>query len=1018
MPLSVMDYHKSLEHLHVGCEAPHAYLIPYHDKLTAKRGRRAESFMFRSLIGAWNFRYFKSVRELEDFTAESFTTEGMDTLTVPMNWQVALGRGYDVPNYVNVSYPIPVDPPHVPMENPCGLYVRNFQLTAEECQKDIRLVFEGVDSCFYVWVNDTFVAYSQVSHMTTEVALSPYVHAGENTLKVLVFKWCDGTYLEDQDMFRFSGIFREVYLLFRETAHIEDLFIHDNTASDLLSATPTVDVKVTAPVSVSWRFTSPTGELLGEGVLAIESEDTIRLPYIDTPMLWSDEAPHLYELELVCGAEHFCQMVGFRRVEIKGKVLYMNGQKWKVKGVNRHDSHPLLGHATPYDHMMQDLLMMKAHNINTVRTSHYPNDPRLLDMCDRLGLFVVDETDLETHGFGAAGNWSHTTNSPDWTEAYLDRSMRMLERDKNHPCIFMWSVGNESGVGLNHQKQCEYFKAKDPARLVHAEDESRNAMWRIIDKAEDATQFPYLDLESYMYPSVDRLKLLVQDERWTRPIYLCEYCHAMGNGPGDLEAYWRLFYANDQLCGGCVWEWTDHSVSIGDSRFTNHQYTYGGDFGDHPHDGNFCVDGLVYPDRRPHTGLLELKQALTPVYAYATKEEGTIVLRNLRYFTPLSDIGLVWTVEADGKVVRRGKVDALNILPQREITLHLFADDQSVGIRTLRLSFVTNCDNPWAQAGHEVYHSQIVLEEREAPVVAPRTSPLAVEQDAYTITVSCGDISYTFDKTTACLVSAKLGCGEWLEKPVVPTIWRAPTDNDRNIKSKWYQEGYNRMMLFSFGLTLGDITDDCITLCATQRLGAKSQYSLMELKMVYRITSDGVLHVDCHSDVRENATFLPRFGFVFTMPEGTEHLRYLGYGPMENYSDKHLAATFADFSTTVSAEYEPYVRPQEHGAHAGCRFAMVSHVNGQGLLFYGNTFSFNASHFTPEQLTQTPHHYELIPQKETTVIIDYKQSGIGSNSCGPGLVPEHQFSEKQFDFSFSFKPVVVADVDPYNQLRG
>ncbi len=1017
MPFSIPDYHKSLEHLHVGCEAPAAYLIPYHSMAAARKNRRGESHFFRSLVGSWHFRFCHSVKELPNFLSPDFDESGMEQITVPMNWQMETDRGYDIPQYTNVNYPFPVNPPHVPLDNPCGLYMRDMYLSEEELQKDLRLVFEGVDSCFYLWVNDQFAAYSQVSHMTSEVKVSPYLHEGKNTLKVLVFKWCDGSYLEDQDMWRFSGIFREVYLLSRESAHITDLFIHDNTAKDLTSADPVFEVSVSAPLTLKWELYAPDGNLLGSGEEEVADQSEVILPHIDAPLLWSAETPHLYRLELVAGKEHFRQSIGFRRIDIEGKVLYINGQKWKAKGVNRHDSHPQLGHATPYDHMLKDLLLMKQYNINTIRTSHYPNDPRLPELCDELGFFVVDETDLETHGFLHAGNWGRTTNDPIWEHAYLDRSERMLERDKNHPSIFMWSVGNESDEGINHKKQIEFFKRRDPSRLVHAEDESARARDRMLKGVEGAKNCDYLDVESYMYASIPYLTERLDDPRFTRPIFLCEYCHAMGNGPGDLEAYWRLIYENDQLMGGCVWEWTDHSVAIGPDRFAHPHFTYGGDFGEYPHDGNFCVDGLVYPDRRPHAGLKELKQVYTPVYAKAGEKEGQIILKSLRYFKDLSDLSLVWWVEADGKEVKRGRIEILALAPQRDMTLTLFEEDDSVGIRTLNLSFVTRETTPWAMAGHEVYHSQMILEERAVEAEPAFRPLLRVDQNEATVTVSCGDVTYVFDRTSGQISGISLGGGNQITTPVLPTVWRAPTDNDRNVKSKWYRENFHKMQLFSHGLTVADLSKDGVTLTVEQSLGAPARFPLVSMQVTYRITSDGVLHIDTHANVRQTDSWLPRFGYLFKMPEGTENLRYFGYGPEAAYSDMHQAAHLGDFTTTVSAQYEPYVRPQEHGSHMGCRFAAISHLSGQGLLVWGESFSLNASRYSPEQLTAAGHHYELMPEAETTVIIDYKQAGIGSNSCGPGLAEEHQFKEEAFDFSFCLKPVVVADVDPFAQMR-
>ncbi|MBQ4042737.1 MAG: glycoside hydrolase family 2, partial [Clostridia bacterium] len=537
MSLKMPYYHEDPHTLHVNCEEPRAYFVPYESEAAATTDNRASSRYFKSLSGAWDFRWYPCLSDVCDFTDASFTTEGMDKLTVPMNWQAELGRGYDVPNYTNVNYPYPVDPPYVPDANPCGLYVRDFTLPAYAEGKKIYLNFEGVDSCFYLWVNDSFAAYSQVSHMTSEIDITALVKTGKNTLKVLVLKWCDGSYLEDQDMWRFSGIFREVYLLYRDPAHIRDVFVRPSLSDDFRTGGFKIELDKTGEVPVSLKLLDPAGKVVAEG--PAENSTVIGLSEVS---LWSDELPNLYTLYLYAGNEVIRIDCGLRRIEVKNKVVYINGQKVKARGVNRHDSHPLLGHATPFEHMVRDLHIMKAHNVNMVRTSHYPNDPRFTALCDKLGLYVCDEADIETHGFAPAGNWDQLTDSEEWTEAYVDRARRMLERDKNHPCIIIWSVGNESGVGRNHRAMSDYFRTRDGSRLVHSEDATRRLMWNFTSQDEAKRKdvvCDYIDIDSRMYPTVDDcINHYIKNKNAKYPIFLCEYSHAMGNGPGDLKAYW------------------------------------------------------------------------------------------------------------------------------------------------------------------------------------------------------------------------------------------------------------------------------------------------------------------------------------------------------------------------------------------------------------------------------------------------------------------------------------------------
>ncbi|MBR7184279.1 MAG: DUF4981 domain-containing protein [Clostridia bacterium] len=1020
-------FHRSLDRLHVGCEKPHAYFIPFQSDAVAdraeERNNRNLSDRFRSLCGEWNFRWFASLNDVPDFTAPGFSMAGADKLAVPMNWQMALGRGYDVPNYTNVNYPYPVDPPHLPDDNPCGLYARTFFI--EQAALDAytpMLNFEGVDSCFYLFVNDRFVGYSQVSHMTSEFDLTPYLVAGENSLKVLVLKWCDGSYLEDQDMFRYSGIFREVYLLLRDKTRIVDIFARPKLSDDFTRGELTVELETNGALPVTYRLSRPCGCLIADGTAAIDGSGKIEIP-VNNPALWSDETPTLYVLRLQAGSECIRIPVGFRRVEIKGKVVYINGKKVKAKGVNRHDSHPILGHATPMDHMLEDLYIMKRHNVNMVRTSHYPNDPRFVGLCDKLGFYVCDETDLETHGMQRAGNWDEMTDSDDWTPAYLDRVERMFERDKNHASIIMWSLGNESGVGRNQIKMAAYLRSRDDSRMIHCEDISRrkavNAHKGLpFDAALDAV----IDIESRMYLDAPAcVSDYVKNRANTRPLFLCEYSHAMGNGPGDLGEYWETIYAHDSFFGGCVWEFIDHSVAIGENIYRKPGYTYGGDFGDFPNDSNFCVDGLVYPDRRPHTGLLELKQAIKPFavtdYDPAAK---SVRIKNLRYFTTLADCDLWWSVEVDGRVAAEGRFNAISIQPQQNRRFALNFGALPAGIATLNLSLRSNSTTAWAPAGYELGFAQIILPAaaQTKPTVR-ETIPVgvrfAVAESPAAITVTAGETVYTIDRIHGLVSSICDQGAELLSAPIMPTIWRAPTDNDRRVKRKWYEEKYEQLAVKCYSCTLTAQDDVSAVITADLSLGAKSKRPLLKAAVTYTVYAAGGLRIDMDVKVRPNMPPLPRLGFELQMPEGSERLRYFGRGPVESYIDKRLASRQGLFETTVTDHFEPYVRPQENCAHADTVWMDVSSVAGHGLLFASVNvpFSFNAAHFTPKQLTETAHDYELVPMKETVINIDYRHAGIGSHSCGPELREDYRLNAEAYSFSFRILPCIVNDTDEF-----
>lgn len=1022
-----LTYHSDPEKLHVGCKPPRAYFIPFHSDASAASGNRAASDRFLSLCGEWDFKYYSSYHDLEDFLDPSSGID-FERLNVPMSWQVALGRGYDTAHYTNTLYPFPVDPPHVPEDNPCGLYHRTLWVGSELLDgREADLVFEGVDSCFYLYVNGQFAAYSQVSHMTSEIDVSKLLRPGYNEIHVLVLKWCDGSYLEDQDKIRLSGIFREVYLLSRDKIHLEDLYIRSSLTDDFASASVTAELELNGDAPVSYSLLAPSGAELERGT--VSAKKTLTLSFsLDHPLLWSDETPDLYVLCLTIGGEHIRETFGIRRFEIQGRVLYVNGKKVKGKGVNRHDSHPMLGSATPLDHMIEDLMILKRHNVNMIRTSHYPNDPRFPSLCDRFGFYLCDEADLETHGTESTGNWDMLTNNPAWTEAYLDRARRMMERDKNHPSILFWSVGNESGVGINHLAMADYFHSRMPGCFVHGEDITR----RFTDSNDKHDQYSEefrdkliacVDIHSRMYPKYDSIlpDYLRNAHLEKKPFFMCEYSHAMGNGPGDLERYWQMIYENDGFFGGCVWEMLDHSVDIGSPDAP--KYVYGGDFGNYPNDGNFCVDGLLYPDRKPHTGMLELKEVLRPVrLVSADFETGTVVIRNHRYFRSLTDLDLIWTIERNGSVIREGRLNNLAVLPQhtRKYDLKLGSVGGLDGFCTLNLSFRQNTATAWAEAGYEVGFEQVEIPAKQS-AAAPSSltlPPLILSETDREIRVSDRDNHYTVDRVHGLISSIVSDGKELLASPIRPTIWRAPTDNDRKVKADWFRFGYDRQLLRCDSCFAEQTDEHTVVISSVLVLGPTMREPSMRMTVLYRVVSVEGITVDVDASRNCKYAFLPRFGFTFTMPADCEYLRYFGRGPAESYQDKRNASHLGLFKSTVTSHFEHYVRPQENMAHTDTRFTEISNAAGQALLVTNteksSSFSFNCSHFTSEMLTQTPHDYELTPLPETVVNVDWKQSGIGSNSCGPALEDVYRILDEKIFFSFRLLPVRKNDVCPFD----
>lgn len=1001
------NYFRDLETLHVGCEKPRAYFIPYQSDEAAKGDIRGASEFFKTLCGDWDFKYFASVADVYDFTASTFTAQGFDKLPVPMNWQAtpALGRGYDVPNYTNINYPYPADPPHVPDEDPCGLYVRSFVLTEKFTDsRKLMLNFEGVDSCFYVWVNDKFVGYSQVSHMTSEFDITDKVAAGKNTIKVLVIKWCDGSYLEDQDMWRMSGIFREVYILSRAENAVRDIFVKPVLNDNFTLGTLLCEITAPEKSEITYRLAAPCGRVLAEGKATAGRDGKASIEAaVNSPALWSDESPALYQLYLCCEGEHILTSVGFRKYEIKNGCVLINGEKVKAKGVNRHDSHHLLGHTTPYEHMLRDLHIMKSHNVNMIRTSHYPNDPRLTGLCDKLGIYVVSETDIETHGMGAIGRWGELSQSPEWRDAYLDRVSRMFERDKNHACIIMWSLGNESGCGDNHRAMAAFLRSRDNSRIVHYEGGNRGYTGGVF--SNDTT-----DIESEMYAKPSDCAAYCEDEKLKVPYFLCEYSHSMGNGPGDLSEYWDVIYSHDNFFGGCVWEFIDHSVARFDEN-GKMTFTYGGDFGDTPNDGNFCIDGLVYPDRRISNSLRELKQAIKPFTAYlCDAEKGSVRIKSRRYFTLLDDCDLVWSYEENGRLLADGVIAALPLFAQAEEVFELGLDKipHGSGIRTLTVSLRRNTASEWGKIGDEIGFEQFILGgEYKSKPAKNDVYGVNVEENANIVTVSVGDTEYVFDKYYGKLTNIRDNGMEMLAAPLSFTAWRAPTDNDRNIRHEWQNMMFNTAVMKCYSAEVVN-TESGVAFKTMISLGGKLQIPFVHAQVVYTVHGDGSLDISCSAEVAEKVSFLPRFGFELKMPQFCEDFTYFGYGPMESYIDKHLAAKLGVYKTTVSENYEPYIFPQENGSHFGTKYAEISHITGHGLHFdmSGEDFSVCASHYSAENLTKTAHEHELAKSPFTFVNIDYKMSGIGSNSCGPALADKWRLNEKKFSFTARIKPFV------------
>ncbi|MDU4696160.1 MAG: glycoside hydrolase family 2 TIM barrel-domain containing protein [Paenibacillus sp.] len=1008
MSLELNREWENLSCLHIGRLPARASFIPYANAETARTGKRGRSPHYQTLNGMWKFRYHERVREVDGRFFEADTDAGAwDDLIVPSCWQT---NGYDQLHYTNVNYPIPYDPPYVPDDNPAGAYVRDFNLPEAWTKKKTHIVFEGVNACFYLWVNGRFVGYSQGSRIPAEFDLSPFVAAGRNRIAVLVLKWCDGTYLEDQDVWRFSGIYRDVYLLSRDTAHIRDVFNQPLLSGDLTEGKLRSEIETTGNLTVQAEIWDPSGKLVGRQEAQIDGKGTIELD-VPQPQLWNAEQPRLYELFLTAGQEVLRFRMGFKKVEIVDGIFRINGRAVKLKGVNRHDSHPELGQTIPVNHMIADLKLMKRHNVNTIRTSHYPNDPKFLDLCDEYGFYVIDEADLECHGVTRTGEleegvFHKLSKAPEWREAFVERAVRMVERDKNHASVIIWSMGNESGYGPNHMAMAEWTKARDASRPVHYE----GADPRYYSDPNTSC----LDMDSRMYASVKEIERYALDENSTKPLFLCEYSHAMGNGPGDLQDYWNVIYRYPKLMGGCVWEWCDHGIAA-ETPDGQRYFAYGGDFGEQPNDGNFCIDGLVFPDRRPHTGLLELKQVIAPVHIDAEDAgQGRFRVLNRYDFSNLSHLAVSWKLEREGEVLQQGRSGLLTAEPGKTQELNLPYDlpQEVPGPFVLTCSVRQQQDTAWAEEGYEIAFYQFELPgaqgvlRQELPVIREYAAFMKAEEQEGRLTVTGFDFEHVFDlKLGMPLQITKQGV-PLLSRPARFNLWRAPMDNDMHIRKEWEAAGLHHTAMKVYASRWEPKPDASVEIRVDFSLASYTFEPFVRGSAVWTVEGTGEVKLAVHADVRENLPFLPRFGLELTMPKGTEEIEYYGFGPHESYIDKRASVRKGKYLLSVDDMFENYVMPQETGSRYGTDWAIASNVQGMGLRFTaGEPFSFQALHYTAEDLTAAQHTYELQRRPETIVTLDYRMSGAGSGSCGPQLAEPYQFAEKSFDFAVTIQPV-------------
>ena len=1025
----IPKHFEDLNILHENTMPDRAYYIPSDKREEDLVEHREASSRFVLLNGEWDFRYCSSVYELrERFYEEDGAPEPDWTkLPVPSVWQM---HGFDSHQYTNVCYPIPLDPPYVPHENPCGAYRRHFSWHKDPQAPRVFLNFEGVDSCFYVWLNGQYVGYSQVSHATSEFDVTSFVREGDNLLAVLVLKWGDGSYLEDQDKFRMSGIFRDVYLLSRPEECVYDYFVKTRLNREEGKAKVEINLtysnrQIPTHIYIEDQDGGMVCEDSGSGKIELEMED-IRL--------WSAEDPYLYTLVIETEHEVITEELGLREVEVRDGVLYYNGQNIKLHGVNRHDSDPVTGFTISPAQMHRDLKLMKEHNVNAIRTSHYPNAPLFYRLCDRYGFYVLDEADHESHGaemaykqeWGRNSEW--VADNPAFTESIVDRTRKCVIRDKNRPCVFGWSMGNEAGYGCGFEEALKWTKSYDDTRITHYENAYNVPKGKEYD-------YSCLDLYSRMYLSMKEIHDYFNisenqngdfnhDVKAGRPLYLCEYAHAMGNGPGNLEDYFQVTQKYDGACGGMVWEWCDHAIDKGRAVNGKKMYFYGGDHGEFPHDGNFCMDGLVYPDRRPHTGLKEFWNVYRPARVVSfDSSSGSLRVHNYMDFLNLKDYcALGWEVSWDGIRTAEGLVEdaaALDIAPhgEGEVRIELPAPGQGKGY--LKVNWLLKKDMGVLKAGTLLGFDELELSAADVRcLLTDKLLRKPMEEAIRQIDVGEDDrylmlesevFYYTYDKFTGLFARMVKQNRTILEHPMEFNIWRAPTDNDRNIRREWESAHYDRSVTRSYqtGYTRGEESGrQYVEIVSDLSLSPVYMQKIADIHAVWRVWADG--SVDVSLAVKKNPVFprLPRFGIRMMLPEDMRRVNYYGLGPVESYVDKRRAGWHGRFEETVDSLHEDYIFPQENGSHWDVDYVELCRNDVKLFAVSEKPFSFNASRYTQEELTKKAHNYELVPSGHTVLCIDYRQDGIGSNSCGPGPEEEYQFLENEFTFAFGLRVIV------------
>ena len=979
-----------------------AHFMSFPTKEMATLGENKYTHNFKNLNGMWKFLFL----DAPEYSPEGFYRLGFDTsnwndIEVPGNWQL---QGYGKMHYSDLWYNFPINPPYVPTENPTGIYKREFFIDQSWMGNKVILKFNGVDSAFNLWINGQEVGYSKGARIQAEFDITDYIREGKNECVVRVYQWSDGTYLEDQDMWWLSGIFRDVELISEPINGINDIDI----IADLDDSYKNGELKVTLNLreldgqEVKFELLDYKGNLILDENKQVSSNNLIFEKEISSILKWSAEEPNLYTLYVtLLKNEEIIQVipqkVGFRKIELKGEVFLVNGVAIKFKGVNRHDYNPKYGRVVSKEEMIRDIVLMKQNNINAIRTSHYPNAYYLYDLCDEYGMYLIDETDLECHGFELTGRYDWITNDPEWELAYVSRLERMIQRDKNHPSILMWSLGNESSFGCNFKAMAKKAKEMDSTRLVHYEGDFEAEVSDVY-----TTMYTWLEHDS---------KKLMKDviENSKKPHILCEYCHAMGNGPGNLKEYQDLFYAHDKLQGGFIWEWFDHGIET-ETKDGKTYYRYGGDFGDDPSNINFCIDGLIMPNRTPSPGLLEYKKVIEPAETKAVDlEKGIFNVINRYDFKNLNTLDLIYRIEEDGKVIQSGKVSmpSMNGREAKEITIPYTLDFIKIkgAEYYLNLSYVLKEDCIWAKAGHELATAQFKL-----PIVTEDVSVipkgiLNVKKDNYKLIATGDNFKVTFDLVKGNIIDITRDAFKVVEEGPRLNFWRAPIDNDMYVVEDYYKKYFMHLMHEVVKDVNYEVKGNTLFVKVNTINGTTNSSWHYESSYEYKVFGSGDILLNISgkpTGMLENApAMLPRIGVKMKVNKECLNARWKGRGPGESYSDTKECNLFGVYESSVDEMFTNYVKPQENGNHTKCSWVRLINDRGIGIMATAkDKFDFSASFYEDKDLELAKHTIDLKKRNYIVLNIDYKQNGVGTNSCGQSQLEKYRCKFEEFNLAF------------------